>query len=31
MKLQILGAVLLPLALTLVWLGSQGFFQTVAP
>jgi hypothetical protein len=31
MKLQILGAVLLPLALLMVWLGSKGFFQAVGP
>ena len=28
-KLQILGAIALPLVLIVVWLGSKGFFQAI--
>ena len=28
-KLQILGAIALPLMLIVVWLGSKGFFQAI--
>lgn len=28
-KLQILGAIALPLVLIAVWLGSKGFFQAI--
>ena len=31
MKMQILGAVLLPLAVVGLWLGSKGFFQPIQP